>query len=225
MPKDSREDISSLTEKSAEYMMISLLSHKIEVLIVGGGTAGYIKAKAFSEKGAKVTVVSKAFIKELKELERNLSGIANSGGSLTLIEDEYKKEYIQGKHIVIIATDSRAVNNEIKEHCNQMAKIYLSCEDYREGLFITPMQMRTRNVNIGLNTRGASPKTARFLADRLKKDIEEYDEFVEYACEIRDAYKGSHLKDKILNIVNSEEFYHAFKKGKHEELLNSINVL
>ncbi len=226
MPKDSRKDISSLTGESAEYMMISLLADRINVLIVGGGRAGYIKAKAFLGSGANVTIVSEAFCNEVIELKDNTGDDCTlaSKYNLNLVEDVYRRGYILDKHLIVIATNNKAVNSEIRKHCDEMSKIYLNCEDYRQGLFVTPIQIHTENLSAALHTKGASPKTTSFLAKRLKNSIEEYDEFVKYSCKIRNIYKKSNLKDRILEIISTEEFYLAFKSGKHEKLIDSMDL-
>ena len=68
MQKDNREDILS----EINYTSISLISSKISVGIVGGGKAGFIKAKSFCEKGCSVTVISEAFIQEFNDIRQKL---------------------------------------------------------------------------------------------------------------------------------------------------------
>ena len=52
----NKQDFSALN-----YTMISLLSNKVNILIVGGGEAAFIKCRTFSKEGCNITVVSKEF--------------------------------------------------------------------------------------------------------------------------------------------------------------------
>ena len=69
MYKDSRENIHR--EEQLEYIMLSLLSNKINVLIIGGGEASLIKTKTFLNGGCNVTVVAKEFLEDFKNLQSN----------------------------------------------------------------------------------------------------------------------------------------------------------
>lgn len=194
-------------------MTISLLPEKMRVLIIGGGRAGFIKAKSFSKKGCSVYVLSKQFIEEFKEL--------NDMGKVVLITGNYDKIHIADKHIVIIATDDENLNEIIKNDCESSSKIYLSCEDFNGGMFITPVQRETDELNFSIHTKSGSPRTSVFIADMIEEHLKEYDEFAKYVCNLRESLKGSDKKDEIMRIVNTREFYERYRAGSHEELIES----
>lgn len=208
MPEHNRENI---LFDGVEYTFLSLISDKINVLIIGGGRAGFIKAKTFSKKGCNLTVLSKEFCDEFNSI-KDLYNVK-------LIKSEYNREYILNSHIVVIAVNNEEVNSLIKSHCNELCKLYLDCTDFTKGLFVVPCQRSTGITSFGINTRGGSPKTSRYLADKVSKVLYEYDSFVEYSCSLRNRIKDFHNKDEIMEFVASEDFYFFYKKNKHESIL------
>ena len=192
------------------YMFISLLADKIKVLIVGGGKAALIKAKSFSGRGCSVTVVARKFHKEFELL---------ASEELHLRQGIYERSQLDGQHLVVIATDDDNVNQQIQEDCEQAARLYLMCSDYREGQFVTPLMRESEEAVLALNTKQGSPRTSVFIAEKLQEQLKNYDRFIRFACELRDQLKGRDDKDEILKRVNSDEFFELFAEGKHHGLL------
>ncbi len=207
MPRDNRENI------LLDYAFISLIAQKINVIIIGGGRGGYIKAKSFLQKGYNVSVISKEFDQKFKALY----------GEIYLIEDIYRTEYILDKHLVIIATDDEMLNQKIKEDCEDYYKIYLDSSNFREGQFITPVEVKSDNIKVGVHTAVGSPKTSVFLGKKLKDTIDQYDDFVKYIGTLRNdilkTSKDRKLNLEIMNFVNSDDFYFFYKKNKHRLIL------
>lgn len=208
MQKDNREDISS----SIEYMSISFIGNKTKAIIIGGGRAGFIKAKSFLSKGCLVYVLSPIFYDGFEELKGN--------NRFILIRDSYKIDYILDKHVVIIATGDEKIDGKIIMDCDGLGKIYLTCDDYSKGLFITPTQGNTKSVHFSINTKSGSPKTSLFLRDVLKEELFEFDEFVDFVCGLRKKINDKELKREIMEFVNTKDFYYFFKLGKHIQVLN-----
>ena len=141
------------------YTMISLMSNKINILIVGGGEAAFIKCRTFSREGCNITVVSKAFSHLFESLKAS---------NIKLIKSEYNKSYVDHNHIVIIATDNEEANNNIKADCDKISKLYIHCADFKEGLIVTPVQNDTPNMKFALHTKNSSPKTALFMSSFIQ---------------------------------------------------------
>ncbi|MCB2290707.1 NAD(P)-dependent oxidoreductase [Clostridium sp. CS001] len=193
------------------YTMISLISSKINVLIVGGGEAAFIKCKTFSKEGCNVTVVSKDFSIVFAPLKE----ICN----IRLIKGEYDESYIEHNHIVIIATDNEETNNAIKLHCDKKSKLYIYCANYKEGLFVTPVQKHTPNMKFALHTKSSSPKTALFMSKIIEDKLLEYNDFIEYTSGIRNIVKKLESKKAIMNFICSEDFYFFYTKGVQNIIL------
>lgn len=208
MPEDFGKDISS---SELDFMMISLIARKIKVLIVGGGKAGFVKAKAFSSRGCRVQVLSKTFIDDFNDLKY--------ADKITRIKDQYRQSYIADHHIIVAATDDRRLNQLVKTHCEADSKLYLTCDDFTNGLFVVPVQRQTRRTQLAVHTRGGSPNTSVFLAKAMEKKIRNYDEFVNYVCELRKKLKHTPYKQEIMDFVNTDDFYECYALGVHTHVL------
>jgi len=197
----------NLSEVMPEYMMISLISSKINVLVVGGGPAGFIKAKSFAGRGCKVFVVSKEFCSRFDQL----SGFQN----VKLIKEPYEKQHIHDKHLIVIATNDPSLNQRIQKECEESHKIYLTCDDFRQGLFVTPVQKKTDFLHIALHTVLGSPKTSGFLLKLMEKEFHPYQQFVSFLCTFRNTIKDERNKNEIMDFMNTEDFYEFYQAGKH----------
>ncbi|MBC2580767.1 NAD(P)-dependent oxidoreductase [Clostridium sp. DJ247] len=194
-----------------EYTMLSLVSNKIKILIVGGGRAAFIKAKTFVKRGCIVTVLSKEFIAEFHELEKN--------NNLELVYGQYEKSYMLDKHIVVIATNCENTNQSIRSHCDEIAKLYVDCTIPDKGLCITPCQRESNNVFFGLHTLKGNPKMSVFLADKIDIELKKYKDFIEFTSSIRNKLRGYRDSKEILNFICSDDFYFFYIKGKHKTVL------
>jgi precorrin-2 dehydrogenase/sirohydrochlorin ferrochelatase len=209
MPENNRKNILS---SELDYTFISLLSKKISVVIIGGGKAGFIKTKSFAEKGCKVLVVSKEFNSNFECL-KNLINVE-------LLEDSYNKNYIIDKHLVVIAVDDNLVNQKIKEDCDNYYKLYLDCSNYKNGLFIKPIQRQMRSLSFSIHTNGGNPKASILLANYIVDKLDDYEEFIEYINRLREKVIRNQYKDEFMDFVSTEDFKFFYSKGVHEEILN-----
>jgi precorrin-2 dehydrogenase/sirohydrochlorin ferrochelatase len=191
--------------------MLSLVSKKINVLIVGGGRAALIKAKTFVKRGCQVEVVSKEFLEEFKKL----GGYNN----LKLIYGEYNNNYIIDKHIIIIATNCETINEVIRNNCNELYKLYIDCTEPKNGLCITPCNRETKNILFGVHTAKGNPKISVFLADKVKQELDKYDGLAEFTSNIRNKIKNCKRKQEILSFICSEDFYFFYSMGKEKIVL------
>ena len=194
-----------------DYTMISLLSNKVNILIIGGGEAAFIKCRTFSNGGCNITVVSKEFCQDFEKL--------NDKPNVRLIKAEYEKSYVDNNHIVIIATDNKLTNQAIKKYCDDKSKLYLNCEDYKQGLFVTPVQKNMSNMKFALHTKNGSPKTTLFMSKVIEDKIREYEDFIDYTCCIRNMVKFMNCKKEIMSFVCSEDFYFFYIKGAQNDIL------
>jgi precorrin-2 dehydrogenase/sirohydrochlorin ferrochelatase len=202
----NKQDFSDLN-----YTMISLMSNKINILIVGGGEAAFIKCKTFSKDGCNITVVSKDFSHHFESLKE----IYN----IKLIKGEYDESYIENNHIIIIATDNEEINHAIKLYCDKKSKIYIHCANYKEGLFVTPVQRHTPNMKFALHTKRSSPKTSLFMSKVIEDKLLEYNDFIDYTSSIRKMVKKMNSKKEIMNFICSEDFYFFYTKGVQNIIL------
>ncbi|WP_373495576.1 bifunctional precorrin-2 dehydrogenase/sirohydrochlorin ferrochelatase [Aquiflexum sp.] len=165
---------------------IFLKVHQLNTLLVGGGFVGTEKLSFLlkSSPEAQVTAVSKEFNEEFLKL-------ANDAPNVTLIEDAYHEKYLGAKHIVIAATDDKAVNRQIHDEAKErfllvnVADTPELCDFYLGGI------VTKGNVKIAISTNGKSPTTAKRLRQLLEEVIpEDINELVENINKYRETLKG-----------------------------------
>jgi precorrin-2 dehydrogenase/sirohydrochlorin ferrochelatase len=171
---------------SNQLYPIFLKVHQLNTLLVGGGFVGTEKLSFLlkSSPKAQVTAVSKEFNEEFLELAKDKSNV-------TLIEDAYHEKYLGGKHIVIAATDDKAVNRQIHDEAKErfllvnVADTPDLCDFYLGGI------VTKGNVKIAISTNGKSPTTAKRLRQLLEEVIpEDINELVENINKYRETLKG-----------------------------------
>lgn len=165
---------------------IFLKVHQLNTLLVGGGFVGTEKLSFLlkSSPKAQVTAVSKEFNDEFLELAEGKSNV-------TLIHDSYHEKYLGGKHMVIAATDDKAVNKQIYHESKErfllvnVADTPDLCDFYLGGI------VTKGNVKIAISTNGKSPTTAKRLRQLFEEVIpEDINEMVENINVYRDTLKG-----------------------------------
>lgn len=180
---------------------IFLKVHELNVLLIGGGFVATEKLEFLlkSSPEAQVTVISKMFRMEFLEL-------AEGKESVTLIEDAYHEKYLGGKHLVIAATDDKAVNLQIRDEAKEryllvnVADTPELCDFYLGGI------VTKGNLKIAISTNGKSPTTAKRLRQLLEEVLpEEIDDLLENLNAYRDTLKGDfEYKVKAMNEVTEE---------------------
>ncbi|MBC3795950.1 precorrin-2 dehydrogenase/sirohydrochlorin ferrochelatase family protein [Acetobacterium tundrae] len=144
------------------------------VLVVGGGQVALRRIRTLLANGAQVVCVSPA-------ISENLCNIKEA--RLTLIHENYGKEQLTNIDLVIAATNSRALNRQIKTDC-QSQKIWCNrVDDPDDSDFIFPSVIRRGDLTLSVCTEGASP----FLTKKIVADLAaEYDEsYVERTALLR----------------------------------------
>ncbi|MBD8489552.1 bifunctional precorrin-2 dehydrogenase/sirohydrochlorin ferrochelatase [Echinicola sp. CAU 1574] len=184
-----------------ELYPVFLKVAQLNTLIVGAGNVGLEKLSFLlkSSPNAQVTIVAKEISPEIKK-------IADQSDAIALVEDSYKEKYLNGRHIVIGATDDKDVNKQI--HLDAKARNLLVniadtpalCDFYLGGI------VTKGNVKIAISTNGKSPTTAKRLRQLLEEIIpEDINEMVENIHLYRDTLKGDfEYKVEALNKLTKE---------------------
>jgi precorrin-2 dehydrogenase/sirohydrochlorin ferrochelatase len=177
---------------------IFLKVHELNILLVGGGFVATEKLEFLLKSSplAQVTVVSKVFRPEFLE-------VAEKSDTITLIEDVYHEKYFGGKHLVIGATDDKAVNRQIRDEAKErfllvnIADTPELCDFYLGGI------VTKGNLKIAISTNGKSPTAAKRLRQLLEEVLpEEMDDLLENLNAYRATLKGDfEYKVKAMNEV------------------------
>ncbi|WP_315078997.1 NAD(P)-dependent oxidoreductase [uncultured Clostridium sp.] len=223
MFKDNKEHI---YDEKIDYSFISLLSHKINIGVIGGGRAGFIKIKHFLKTGCYVEVISKDFCEEVISLSEEFKE------RLILIKNQFNYEFLENKHLVLITIDDREINDNIKRYCDKNYKIYIESSSFKNGIGVIPVQRNLKNITFALNTNGGNPKGSVMLANKVQELLEDYDDFMALTTKIRNkAIKFSKYKKEILDFISCDDFKFFYDNHKEklvlklyfeEEILNKL---
>lgn len=151
-----------------------------------------------SSPNAQVTAVSREFSQDFLEL-------ASTTDSVTIIEDLYHEKYLGGKHIVIAATDDKAVNRQIRDESKDrfllvnVADTPDLCDFYLGGI------VTKGNLKIAISTNGKSPTAAKRLRQLLEDVLpEEIDDLLDNLNAYRETLKGDfEYKVKAMNEITA----------------------
>jgi len=183
---------------------IFLKTKSLSVLIVGGGNVAEEKLTFLlkSSPDAHITMVSPMFREGTIALAKK--------GCVTIVNDIYKKDYLQGKHMVVATTDIPEVNVQVWKDCRAEAKLVNVadnppyCDFYMGGI------VTKGNVKVAISTNGKSPTTAKRLRQFFEDVIpENVDDLVKNLNEYRKTIKGD-FEEKV-------ETLNEFTKGLIEK--------
>lgn len=180
---------------------IFLKLEEMHVLLVGAGNVALEKAQSLLSNSPKATITIVApFVRD--ELREYVSGYVNC----TIIERGVEESDIDGKHLVICATDNPALHQHIKQLANNR-NVLVNVAD-TPGLcdFYLGSIVQKGNLKIAISTNGKSPTLAKRLrelfTEALPADLEL---LMTNLNQIRSRIKGDFAeKVKMLNELTTK---------------------
>ena len=142
-----------------DFLPIFLNIRERACLVVGGGSVAERKVSLLLDAGARVTVVSSGLCDSLKEQSEQ--------GTIDYRQGEFNEDDLQGKALIIAATDDREVNESIASWANQHNVPVNVVDNPDAGSFIMPSIIDRSPVQIAVSTGGSSPVLARTLRSKL----------------------------------------------------------
>ncbi len=180
-----------------------------DCLVVGGGKVAARKAALLARAGASVEVVSPALCEELRKLVAQ--------GSLSHSARAFEDSDIEGKALVIAATDDQAVNHRVSELAHAR-NLPVNVVDQPELCsFIMPSIIDRSPVQIAVSTGGSSPVLARLLRARLESYVP-----AAYGrlAKLMDSYRDK-VKARFSNVEQRRRFWDRLLDGEIAELMFS----
>lgn len=149
-----------------------------DCLVVGGGEVAARKVAGLREAGARVTVIA-------PELAPGLKAMAGAG-AVRWIDREYRSGDLEGFVLVIAATDSEPVNQQVSQEARER-KLPVNVVDRTELCsFIVPAVARQGSLTLAVFTGGKSPMLARRIREELQQQYgPEYEELLALLGELR----------------------------------------
>ncbi|MBB1385489.1 uroporphyrinogen-III C-methyltransferase [Pseudoalteromonas sp. SG45-5] len=149
-----------------QYLPIFTKLDNKPVLVVGGGEVALRKCRAFLKARASVTLVAPWFCDELKEHAHN--------NEVTLIDAYFDESHLDGKMLVIAATDRDEVNNNVFELANARNVFVNVVDDQPKCTFIFPSIVDRDPITIAISSAGTAPVLARRLREKLETLIPQH---------------------------------------------------
>lgn len=131
-----------------------------KVLVVGGGEVALRKIALLERCGAKITVVAREVLPEIRERA--------AAGKIRALIREFVPPDLDGARLVIVATSRRAVNRWIASLSEARAIPVNVVDDREASRFIVPALIDRDPVLVAISTGGTSPVLARRLRERLE---------------------------------------------------------
>ncbi|WP_215398718.1 siroheme synthase CysG [Rheinheimera oceanensis] len=130
------------------------------VLIVGGGSVALRKAGTLLSAGAKLTVVAPQFAAEFVQWQLD--------GKAELINGYFEPDLLDGKLLVIAATDNDAINAAVYEAATARNMLVNTVDDQPKCGFIFPSIIDRSPILIAISSFGTAPVLARRLREKLE---------------------------------------------------------
>lgn len=142
------------------YFPIFLRLQGQPVLVVGGGAVALRKIHLLLKSGAQVSLVARELHPEVAKWVAE--------GRLTRLGTEFSDALVQGRRLVIAATDDEALNQQVSASAEALNIPVNVVDDPDASRFIMPSVVDRAPVMVAISTGGAAPVLARRLRERIE---------------------------------------------------------
>ncbi|MDQ3979618.1 MAG: bifunctional precorrin-2 dehydrogenase/sirohydrochlorin ferrochelatase [Actinomycetota bacterium] len=189
---------------------VNLVVEGRSCLVVGGGEIAARKVAGLVACSARVHVVAP----RVGEAVRAQAGV-------TWEERPYRRGDLDGRRLVIAATDDPEVNGAVYADAEAAGIWVNGADDPEHCSFTLPSVIRRGSLLVTVSTGGRSPALARWLRERLEEEIgPEYEVLLDLLAEERETIKASGrstegldwqsaLDSDMLGLIRSGDVMHA----------------
>lgn len=133
-----------------------------DCLIIGGGEVAYRKVKALLDFDARVTVIA-------KKVSQKISTIADSDNKVFIEERQFEEADLQGRRLVVVATNDNELNSLVSEKCNQAGIPVNVVDDQEKCSFIFSSYIKEKDIVGAFSSSGKSPVITQYLRDKERE--------------------------------------------------------
>ena len=130
------------------------------VLVVGGGMVAQRKIQALLEAGAHIAVGAPDLTPQLRDWA--------GAGRIVHLPGEFDARWLDGKWLVIAATDDRAVNASVSQAGNGRCMLVNVVDDPELSSFQVPSIVDRSPLIVAISSSGTAPVLARRLRERIE---------------------------------------------------------
>ena len=136
-----------------------------EILVVGGGMVASRRIRVLTGFCEHITVVATEIS---PEIARSISS-EPGGCKLTVFQRPFEPSDLDGRQIVLAATDDAGLNRRIAEMCRAKGIPVNDCSDQRFCDFQFPSVVRDEDVVIGINASGKNHRLVKETRKRIER--------------------------------------------------------
>ncbi|WP_190277560.1 TSUP family transporter [Adhaeribacter rhizoryzae] len=179
---------------------VFLKLHDLHTLIVGGGFVGEEKLTAVLRNSPEATITLVA-----PEIRTEIIDLAAQYPKLTLIQKPFEETDLNGKDLVIAATNDKGVNTYVKQVARARKILANVADTPQECDFYLSSIVQKGNLKIAISTNGKSPTVAKRVKEVLNETFPpEMDSLLQNIERIRTTLTGDFAeKVKQLNAVTA----------------------
>jgi precorrin-2 dehydrogenase/sirohydrochlorin ferrochelatase len=137
---------------------IGLHADDLTVLVVGGGSVGMRKARAFATAGARVRVVAPEIAAEP----------GDHSGRIEIVRREFIDEDVEPADLVVVATANPVVNAHVTQLARSKGRLVNRADEPAAGTFDTLAVHRSGDLVIGVSAGGV-PRAAAVIRDEIAR--------------------------------------------------------
>ena len=130
------------------------------ILVAGAGKIAARRVETLSMFASRITVVAPYVCREIERLEQT--------GKICCMRRVFQDVDLEGKEIVLAATDREDVNLHIWEECKQRKILVNICDRKELCDFYFPSIVQKEEVVIGLNSSGRSPGKVKEIRKKIE---------------------------------------------------------
>ena len=190
---------------------IFLKLDQLETLIVGGGNVGLEKITGLLKNDplARIKLVAPKIKDEIRIMAQQFPGIL-------LVERKFKLEDLQDIDLVILATENRDTNWEIRKYAKDKGIITNVADTPDLCDFYLGSTVKKGHLKLGISTNGKSPTMSKRLRQLFEESLpEEIDEVIDNLKAIRDSLKGDFdFKVNRLNEITTSLLGSSYSANK-----------
>ncbi len=175
-------------------------------LVVGGGKIACPKARRLIEAGADVTVIAPV-------VKESLAGAF-------ILEREVEAGDLDGKKLVILATDDRDLNRNLWHEARKRGILSMVVDDPDFADFYSPAILKRGDLEIAVSTAGKGPAFSARIRDIIADTVDDaYGSALEWFASFRRTHlAGRDMQTRIAvsRALLQENFIDYFRDGREE---------
>lgn len=175
-------EASKIENKNTLYP-IFLKLEEMQLLLVGAGNVGLEKLNSLliNSPATKISIVAPLIHESVRQLASRYSS------SCKIYQREFAIEDLENKDLVILATNDRELNAQIREHAKAKGILVNVADTPDLCDFYLGSIVQKGNLKIAISTNGQSPTIAKRIKEMLNEAFpDEIDELLDNMKSIRD---------------------------------------